>query len=129
VFRALSNPDELTRWFLRSARLPAMKGEEYEFVWQGGYRHCGKVLAFEKNRRLSLSWPNRYRRTTRWTRVTFTVTRQGRGTLVRLKHVGHARSEGWIEIYGGTQSGWAYFMMNLRSVLEHGFDLRSPRDL
>jgi len=67
VFRALSDSSELPRWFLKSARLPPKKGEDYEFVWQGGYRHEGQVLEFIPNRKLSLSWPNRVGKTRRWT--------------------------------------------------------------
>jgi uncharacterized protein YndB with AHSA1/START domain len=128
VFRALSDPSELARWFLKSARLPPKKGEDYEFVWQGGHRHEGQVLEFLPNRRLSLSWPNRYRNATLWTKVTFTVSKEGRGTRLRLRHAGYPRSGGWVEVYGDTQSGWAYFLLNLRSVLERGHDLRSAKD-
>lgn len=128
VFRALSDPSELRRWFLKSARLPPKKGEDYEFVWQGGYRHEGQVLDFVRNRRLSLSWPNRYRNATKWTKVTFTLSREGRGTRLELRHAGYPRSGGWVEVYGDTMSGWAYFLMNLKSVLQYGHDLRSPKD-
>jgi hypothetical protein len=60
--------------------------------------------------------------------MTFTVARQGRGTLLRLRHVGYPDSGGWAPIYGATQSGWSYFLMNLKSVLEHGHDLRCEQD-
>lgn len=128
VFRGLSDPSELARWFLKSARLPPRTGEDYEFVWKGGYRHEGLVLDFVRNRRLSLSWPNRLGKTTKWTKVTFTVSKEGRGTLLHLRHGGYPAVGRWIEVYGDSCSGWSYFLMNLKSVLENGHDLRSPKD-
>jgi uncharacterized protein YndB with AHSA1/START domain len=128
VFRALSTPAGLRRWFLKSAHLPTTTGAEYEFVWQGGHHHTAKVLEFVPNRRLSLEWWNRARRRTLWSRVTFDLRPRGTGTLLRLRHTGYPRSDPWIGVYGATQSGWAYYLQNLRSVLEPGHDLRSSHD-
>ena len=56
------------------------------------------------------------------------LRKSGRGTLISIRHSGYPRTPGWVEIYGGTQAGWAYYLMNLKSVLETGRDLRSPKD-
>jgi hypothetical protein len=50
------------------------------------------------------------------------------GTLLTVEHTGFPRGEEWVELYGGTEWGWTYFAMNLKSVLESGHDLRSPSD-
>ncbi|MCI4324108.1 MAG: SRPBCC domain-containing protein [Thermoplasmata archaeon] len=126
VFRALSEPSELTKWFLGQATLPHRRGGTYEFVWPGGYRHEGRVLEYVVNRRLSLTWPSAKLGDTK---VTFTVQRSGRGTRLDLRHTGYRTTRAWLEMYGGTQSGWAYYLMNLKSVLENGHDLRDPSDL
>jgi uncharacterized protein YndB with AHSA1/START domain len=125
VFRALTEPTKITKWFVGEARLDPRRGGTYRFTWLGGYRHGGKVLEFIKNRRLALEWP-----TPRLgkTRVTFTVRPRGKGTQLRVVHSGYKTTPAWLEMYGGTQSGWAYYLMNLKSVLEHGNDLRSLRD-
>jgi uncharacterized protein YndB with AHSA1/START domain len=128
VFRALTDPAELATWFLAHAILPHQKGAEYEFEWQGGYRHRARVLAFEADRRLSLEWLNKVGRSSLRTAVTFTVRKAGRGTQLTLRHTGYPRTGPWLEAYGDTQSGWAYFLLNLKSVLEHRQDLRSPKD-
>jgi uncharacterized protein YndB with AHSA1/START domain len=128
VYQALTDPKGLAGWFLAKADMPAQKGEEYQFWWQGGYHHRGVVLERVKNRRLSLSWPNTYRGETKETRVTFALSKKGRGTLLRLRHTGYPASTGWIDVYGATQSGWAYFLLNLKSVLQTGVDLRSLND-
>ncbi len=129
VFRVLTVPSELIRWFLKKAQLPPTKGRGYGFEWQGGYSHAGRVLDFVKNRRVSLSRPNSFKNLPGETQVTFTVRKRGSGTLLQVRHVGYKRSDAWLRLYGGTQSGWAHYLMNLNSVLEHGHDLRSPRDL
>ncbi len=129
MFRALTVSSELIRWFLRKAQLSPTKVRGYTFWWQGGYTHAGRVLEFVRNRRLSLSWPNSVKYVPGETRVTFTVRKLGSGTLLRVRHVGYKRSDAWLQLCGGTQSGWAYYLMSLKSVLEHGHDLRSPRDL
>ncbi len=129
VFRALTVPSELGRWFLKKAQLSPTKGRGYAFWWQGGYSHAGRVLEFVQNRRVSLSWPNSVKHVPGETRVTFAVRKRGSGTLLRVRHVGYKRSNAWLQLHGGTQSGWADYLVNLKSVLEHGHDLRSPRDL
>jgi uncharacterized protein YndB with AHSA1/START domain len=128
VFRALSDPREIVRWFLAKAELTPKKGTTYRFEWPGGYSHEGKVLDVIPGCRLTLSWPNGPANRRFLTRVTFTLRRAGTGTFLTVQHTGFPTTPVGIEQYGGTQSGWAYYFVNLRSVLEHGHDLRSPRD-
>jgi len=125
VFRALTEPTELARWFLKDARLPHTAGATYEFVWQFGYRHRAKVVAFVPNRKLTLEWPAKGLGTTQ---VSFTLTARKGGTRLTLRHTGYGTTPAWIENYGGTCSGWAYFLTNLKSVLRNGADLREAGD-
>jgi hypothetical protein len=48
--------------------------------------------------------------------------------VLKFTHSGIPRDEKWVELYGGAIRGWTYFGMNLKSVLEHGHDLRSDND-
>jgi uncharacterized protein YndB with AHSA1/START domain len=130
VFRAISEPERLTRWFLHDAKLAPKKGGKYTFVWQGGYSHTGRVVEFVDGRRLTLTWPQFADDSKRLgeTRLTLAVVKKGTGSLLRIEHTGFQKNERWIETYAGTHSGWAYFVMNLKSVLEHGHDLRSKHD-
>jgi uncharacterized protein YndB with AHSA1/START domain len=128
VFRALTDPAQLVRWFLAKVDIPLEEGATYRFEWPGGYSHEGQVLELVPGRRLTLSWPNGPRSKRYFTRVTFSVRRAGTGTFLNVRHTGFPNSPNGVEQYGGTQAGWAYYLVNLRSVLEHGADLRSPRD-
>jgi uncharacterized protein YndB with AHSA1/START domain len=128
VFAALTEPDQIVRWFLARAELPLEKGATYRFEWAGGYSHTGHVLDVVRDRRLKLEWPNAAGSHRFLTQVTFTLRRAGVGTFLTVDHRGFPRTPTGIAQYGGTQSGWAYYLLNLRSVLEFDRDLRSPRD-
>ncbi|HEY1198960.1 MAG TPA: SRPBCC domain-containing protein [Thermoplasmata archaeon] len=125
VFGSLTEPSELVRWFLKEARLPPTAGATYEFVWPFGYRHRAKVIAFVPNRKLSLEWPAKG---LGMTQVSFTLAARRGGTLLTLRHTGYGRTPAWVENYGGTCRGWAYFLTNLKSVLRNGTDLREVGD-
>jgi uncharacterized protein YndB with AHSA1/START domain len=128
LFRAISDPRWLDRWFLEKAELTPRAGTRYRFEWPGGYAHRGRVLEFVPGRRLVLSWPNGPVSDRFTTRVTLSVRRAGAGTFLKVHHAGFPATPVGIAQYGGTQSGWGYYLLNLRSVLEHEVDLRSPRD-
>jgi hypothetical protein len=49
----------------------------------------------------------------------FHIEAQGGGrTRIRLVQSGFGESEGWDDFFEGTKTGWAYFLYNLRLVLE-----------
>jgi uncharacterized protein YndB with AHSA1/START domain len=127
VFRAISEPGELTRWLADDAELAPRKGGRYLLRWRDGPTHTGTVLEFVRGRRLTLSWE--------WegialkgTRFTLSVTPKNRGTLLEVKHTGFPAEPKWVDLLAGTEWGWTYFAMNLKSVLEQGHDLRSGFD-
>lgn len=129
VFKAISDPERLTRWFLKDAKLSPRKRGRYTFVWEGGYSHSGTVLEFIRGKSLTLTWPQFDGETPLGdTKLKLSVESKGDGSLLKILHSGYQKDEAWVEPYAGTHSGWAYFVMNLKSVLEHGNDLRSKHD-
>jgi hypothetical protein len=50
------------------------------------------------------------------------------GTIVQFVPSGFQNGGPWVDLHDGAIRGWTYFLMNLKSVLEHGNDLRSPLD-
>ena len=129
VFAALTRPRQLAKWFLEKATITPKPGSTFEFTWRGGYSMKGKVEGVSAPRRLELEWVDRFDgdRTLR-TRVRFALRKRGKGTLLTVTHRGFKSGKKWVLLYGGVQSGWAYYLTNLKSVLEHGFDLRSRLD-
>ena len=129
VFAALTKPAVLTQWFLAAAQIDPEKGGSFRFTWRGGYTMKGKVKTFEPPRKVAYQWLDRRGKGKVFeTLVRFELRKKGKGTVLKLTHKGFRSSKEWIELYGRIQSGWAYFLVNLRSVLEHGTDLRLPGD-
>jgi uncharacterized protein YndB with AHSA1/START domain len=128
VFGALTKPKQLTKWFLSDAVMRPKSGSSYKFTWEGGYSHTGKVKKIVPNRTLVLTWPDRQKGKLYVTQVAFTLSKKGGGTLLKLKHTGFKEGDDWVWLFGAIQSGWAYYITNLKSVLSQGKDLRSEYD-
>jgi uncharacterized protein YndB with AHSA1/START domain len=127
VFRALTDPEWLVKWLADRAELDPRKGGRYSLGWTGGPTHSGTIVEFEPGRSIALAWD--------WPGVdlhgtvfALAVEPQDDGTLLRVQHRGFPRLEAWTDLYGGAEWGWTYFAMNLKSVLEHGHDLRAKQD-
>jgi len=129
VYSALSSPRQLTKWFLEKATIAPRVDSAFEFTWQGGYTMKGRVRDAVPRRRLELDWIDVFEGGKKFqTSVRFVLRRKGRGTLVTMTHRGFKSGRKWIALYGAINSGWAYYLANLKSVLEHGNDLRSRYD-
>jgi uncharacterized protein YndB with AHSA1/START domain len=128
VFKAISEPQLLTRWFMDRATLPPRKGGNYSFAWEGGPTHVGKVLEFIRGRRITLAWTWPGQEHLGATKLMLSVQSKKNGSVVWFTHSGFRTGGEWVDLYEGALRGWTYFMMNLKSVLENGHDLRSPDD-
>jgi uncharacterized protein YndB with AHSA1/START domain len=128
VFKWITDPERLPRWFSDTAALSARKGGRYTLGWDGGPSHTGKVLEFSRGKSLTLSWQWPGKEGLGVTRLRLSVERKSEGTVLRFTHSGFQRSGEWDELYEGAIRGWTYFMMNLKSMLESDHDLRSPYD-
>ena len=127
AFEAISESRWLVRWLADTAEIAPRKGGQYTLGWNGGPTHHGRVAEFVRGKRISLAWS--------WPGVKLTGTRfqlsvqpKGKGSIVAVRHTGFPRKERWVDLYAGAEWGWTYFLMNLKSVLEHGEDLRSQYD-
>ncbi len=128
VFQAISDPKLLTRWFMDRATLSARTGGNYAFTWEGGPTHTGKVLQFVPGKSITLTWQWPGLERLGVTKLRIALARKAGGTVVTFTHTGFRRGAAWGELYDGAIRGWTYFMMNLKSVVETGHDLRSPYD-
>ncbi len=130
VFAALTDPKQLAKWFLAKAAVTPKKGGTFRFTWrEGGYSMRGKVNEFDPPKRVHYEWNDRFEGGKLFrTEARFSLARKGRGTELRLHHRGFKSGKKWTWLYGAINSGWTYYLLNLKSVLEHGTDLRSKRD-
>jgi uncharacterized protein YndB with AHSA1/START domain len=129
VFAALTEPAQLKKWFVKRAVVTLRKGGAFRLSWNGGYSMRGNVLLSEPPRTLHVAWKDRLDGGRLFeTEARFTIAKKGRGTTLSLTHRGFKSGKKWISLYGAVQSGWAYYLTNLKSVLDHGTDLRSAAD-
>ena len=125
VFDALTTPEGLTSWFLSDAALEARTGSIYEFDWLGGYHMEGNIKGIQSGKSVSYSWhdklPNGKNAVTN---ASFSVAKKGSGTILKLRHTGFEDPVHFAEC----SSRWGYYLTNMKSVLDHGTDLRSEYD-
>lgn len=129
VFAALTEPAQLTRWFLSKAKVDLKKGGKVEFTWEGGHKMSGKVKRVVSGSQIAYAWRDDLGKGKEAkTLAEFKVSKRGTGAFLKLKHSGFGDSKAWIELYGAIQSGWAYYLTNLKSVLQNEKDLRAKDD-
>ena len=128
VFNAISRPELLTNWFMDRAAIEPRKGGRYSFTWEGGPTHTGTVVEFVRGKRMTLTWQWPGMEKLGVTKLTLAVRPKEHGTVLTFTHTGFGDRGPWVDLYEGAIRGWTYFMMNLKSVLENGHDLRSPYD-
>ena len=125
VLQALTDSKMLVEWFLSKANVVPKKGGSYSFDRLGGYHMTGTVKQFEKNKAVSFSWHDKLK-SGQWAETTasFKIAKKGRGALLRLRHTRFENPEHFAEC----SSRWGYYLANMKSVLDHGTDLRSKYD-
>jgi uncharacterized protein YndB with AHSA1/START domain len=129
VFAALTDPKLLPKWFVAKAAFTPRKGGTFRLNWGGGYAMRGRVLAYDPPKKVHLAWIDRFEGGRVFeTEARFALARQGKGTLLSLTHRGFKSGKKWVALHSAIASGWAYYLVNLKSVLQHGNDLRSSSD-
>jgi uncharacterized protein YndB with AHSA1/START domain len=117
VFQALTAKEELERWFLVKAEVDLHPGGAIRFEWGPGMVEVGKILVLDPPHRLSYTWealePSP-------TTVTFELTEENDGTLLRLIHTGIGEGEDWDSYYTSVNGGWNAHLTNLTAWLETG---------
>ena len=131
VFKTITDPRALEKWFLLSGRLGPRRGGTWTFTWGEGDTHSGKVLDYVRGERLTLSWPEHPvggDEALGTTRVAFHLKPREGGTLLEVVHSGFKSGAEWVRLYTMYSAGWAYYLSNLKSVVQNNRDLRSPLD-
>ena len=125
VFEALTEPKALVKWFLFKAKIDPKTGGTFMFDWIGGYRMVSKLKKYEKDKTVAFSWIDKLRTGgIAKTMASFEVEKQGKGTLLKFRHSGFKDPEHFADC----SSRWAYYLTNMKSVLDYGRDLRSKYD-
>jgi uncharacterized protein YndB with AHSA1/START domain len=138
AYAAVATPAGLESWFLRKAdittgggggelRQPGdkiQKGDEYEFRWHGhpdSMSHKGKILAVDGKSQFSFTFSQDLP-------VSISVYKECDETIVELVEMfDPAEQEASKKHYLGNMKGWIFFLINLKSVLEGGLDMRNRK--
>jgi uncharacterized protein YndB with AHSA1/START domain len=126
VYRALTEPSELRRWFATEAKSDARTGGAYHltFTFDDASRNHetkGEYRAAEAGKRVAYSWPAGHAKVP--TEVEFKLAPQGNGTELTMLHSGWAATT--EESRKEHEMGWGFFLSNLKAYLEEGKDQRS----
>jgi uncharacterized protein YndB with AHSA1/START domain len=117
VFQALTEKEDLERWFVQKAEVDLRPGGAIRLEWAPDAVEIGTVLELDPPHRLSYSWkalePSP-------TTITFELTAENGGTRLRLIHTGIGQGEDWDSYYNSVSSGWNVHLNNLTTWLETG---------
>ena len=128
VYEYLTKSKLLTGWFSERAIVTPKKGGSFQLFW-GEFAMRGKVKEAVAPKKLVIAWIDRFENAKVFeTEARFTLRKKGKGTLLKITHSGFKSGKKWTVLYGAISSGWAYYLLNLRSVVEHGTDLRNDFD-
>ena len=116
VWKALTDADELTRWFPPVARVIPGAGGRVWRAWQSGE---------EIEERIERWLPNEHLRTVGlsgvWRDITtdYQLTTQGGSTVLRVVSSGFGTDADWDALYDAFGGGWDFELHGLRHYLEH----------
>lgn len=134
VFAALTDADELELWFFTQAQTDPREGGSYDIWWRSlhdparDHRRSGRYLAFIPAQRLVFEWSGPRSGANPWdqgiTTVTITLRPVSDGVRLRLEHTGWPETPAGKEACRNHQSGWEFYIENLRRYLAGEPDAR-----
>lgn len=123
VWKALTEAQELERWFPPTARVEAGVGGTIELAWDEQVKTRMAIEIWEPGRHLRTLWVAR--RVTEAGEeeavpavVDFRLEAEGGATRLRLVHSGFSADEDWDDLFDGFRRGWAYELRSLKHYLE-----------
>jgi len=119
VWRALTDAEELARWFPLSARVKPGAGGSILLSWGPGWEGESRIDSWEPDQRLRLIEAQAEGTEPKGTIIEWTIEKRGGKTLARLVQSSLAGGTDWDdEYYGSTEYGWGFMLANLRHYLE-----------
>jgi uncharacterized protein YndB with AHSA1/START domain len=116
VWRALTDAEELRRWFPLDARVEPGKGGKIWVSWGEGMDGEQGIDIWEPGKHLRTSVQSEGMPVPFATDYYIEV--RGDTTVLRLVNSGFGAGAEWDDMYFGMDGGWSYFLFNLRHYLE-----------
>jgi uncharacterized protein YndB with AHSA1/START domain len=117
VFKALTEKEELEKWFVQKADLQLTKGGHIRIEWAPGMAEHGEIKQVQPSELISFTW-EAFSPTP--TTVTLKLKEDREGTLLRLTHGGIGEGEQWGDYYANISKGWTAHLKDLTSWIETG---------
>ncbi len=119
VWKALTDADELTRWFPMEARVTPGPGGSIWTAWKGEFEDTARIEVWDPPRKLVLaSGIGAAGMPARLTQDYTIEARAGGTTVLRLVHSGFERGGDWDWEFDATRRGWDFELRGLRHYLE-----------
>ncbi len=119
VWRALTEGEEIRRWFAPRAESTPGPGGMIRLAWSDDVVWDMPIGEWEPPRRLVVADGGSGAGADAAQRIEYTLESATGGTDLRLVHSGFAPGAEWDEIYDGTSTGWTFELRALKHYLEH----------
>lgn len=122
VWKALTDAQELMRWFPLNAKVKPGAGGSVWISWGQPFEGESSIEIWEPNRRLKTAWPFTGAPgggMTQPVTVDYHLESRGGSTVLRLVHSGFGVGPTWDNEYDGVTRGWAFELRGLRHYLEN----------
>lgn len=121
VWKAITDGEELTRWFVEEATVEPGVGGTISISWGGPEQGKSRIDEWEPNRKLTVALRPFSSTQDPSTKIVdeYTIERRDGKTVLRLVSSGIPDTPDWNGFYDGTNSGWPSFFRTLRHYLEH----------
>jgi uncharacterized protein YndB with AHSA1/START domain len=130
VFRALTDPEQIVKWFVPGARVDPREGGEYVKVWGPGIESKSTISAWEpgkhfgtfSERSIAFGCGGQPVETGVIQKmiVDYFIESLGGGiTRLRLVQSGFGPEAAWDDEFTETKKGWADYLKKLKELLEN----------
>jgi uncharacterized protein YndB with AHSA1/START domain len=124
VWKAISDAEELTRWFAAEASVTPGVGGTIAISWDGEEKSSSTIEVWEPNKKLRKKLPPFDMGPAKHDPAVpmideYTIERRDGTTVLRLVCSGIPDAPEWDGFYNGIDSGWRSFFRTLRHYLEH----------
>lgn len=122
VWNALTDAEELMRWFPLDARVTPGPGGSVWFSWGPPYEGESQIEIWDPPRRLKLrdQWGGHVETSDRpQVAMDFTLESTEGKTILRVVHSGFNSGADWDDEFEGTSRGWLQEFLGLKHYLEH----------
>ncbi len=119
AWRALTQPEEISRWFAPDVTGEPGPGGHITVSWGGG-EWTSKIVAWNPGSHLGLRdmLPEGQEPPEPGTALDYFIESRNGKTVVRIVNSGFSADDEWADFFHMLENGWAFFIWNLRHYLE-----------